>query len=121
MPLSDHEKRLLAEMEAALESEDPRLVSTMTGKVRTRAAGRLLTGAILALVGMAILLAGLIAQVILIGILGFLVALVGLVFIFSNLSLGGSAGTSRGNGPKPSKPKWSSRLEDRWERRNFDQ
>ena len=32
MALSDHERKLLAEMEAALEQEDPRLLSTLTGK-----------------------------------------------------------------------------------------
>jgi hypothetical protein len=35
MPLSDEEKRLLAEMEAALAVDDPKLVSTLSGKVRT--------------------------------------------------------------------------------------
>lgn len=120
MPLSDHEKRLLAEMEAALSSEDPRLVSALNGKVRTRQAARVLTGALLALTGMAILLAGLIAQVVALGIAGFIVSLVGLVLIFSNFR-GPSAGGARGETPKGAKPGWSSRLEDRWERRNFDQ
>ena len=116
--LSDHEKRLLAEMEAALTSEDPRLVSTLTGKARTRRAGRVFTGLILTLAGMAILLAGLISQIIAVGILGFLVSLVGLVFIFSNFQMGTSM---RATGPKAPKPNWSSRLEERWERRNYDQ
>ena len=124
MPLSDHEKRLLAEMEAALESEDPRLVSTMTGKVRTPRAGRAIKGALLALLGLATLLAGLMAQQVAVGIVGFLIALAGLVLAFSNLgSNSGPNGSHRtptkGSGPR--KPKWSDRLEERWERRNFDQ
>ena len=125
MPLSDHEKRLLAEMEAALESEDPRLVSTMTGmsgKGRTPRAGRVLKGALLALGGLALLLAGLIAKLVIVGIAGFLVALTGLVLVFSNL--GGGQSTSLRKGAQksgPNKPKWSDRLEERWERRNFDQ
>ena len=32
MPLSDHEKRLLAEMEEALAADDPRLISAFSGK-----------------------------------------------------------------------------------------
>ena len=120
VPLSDHEKRLLAEMEAALTSEDPRLVSALNGKARTKQAGRVLTGALMALAGMAILLAGLISQVVALGIFGFIVALVGLVLVFSNFR-GPSAGGARTAAPKGSKPGWSSRLEDRWERRNFDQ
>lgn len=120
MPLSDHEKRLLAEMEAALESEDPRLVSTMTGKVRTPRAGRAIKGALLALLGLATLLAGLMAQQVSVGIVGFLIALAGLVLAFSNLGSNGSHRTpTKGSGPR--KPKWSDRLEERWERRNFDQ
>jgi hypothetical protein len=67
-------------------------------------------------VGMVVLLSGLIAQVIPVGIVGFLVSLVGLVLFLSNLSFG----KSEFKGPKGARTKWSSRLEDRWERRNFD-
>jgi Protein of unknown function (DUF3040) len=123
MPLSDHEKRLLAEMEAALEQDDPRLVSTLTGKARTRKASRVLAGGVTVLVGMAIIISGLIAKVVPVGIAGFLVALAGLVLIFSNLSaLGDGAPGQRGTrSPGPKKGGWSSRLEERWERRNNDQ
>ena len=31
MPLSEHERRLLAQMEEALAADDPRLVSAMSG------------------------------------------------------------------------------------------
>lgn len=116
MPLSDHEKRLLAEMEAALSADDPRLVSTLNGRARTPKAGRALTGFLAILGGMAVLLAGLIAQAIAVGIAGFLISLVGLVVLLSNLSMG----RSEFKGPKGARTKWSSRLEDRWERRNFD-
>lgn len=118
MALSDHERRLLAEMEAALKQDDPRLVSTMTGKVRTRQGSRLLLGGLLLLGGMAILLVGLIAQTTSVGIVGFLIALSGVVLFFSNF---GGAGSGRERGaPKPKKTPWSSRLEERWDRRNFD-
>jgi len=118
MALSDHERRLLAEMEAALEADDPRLVSTMSGKVRTKQGGRVLQGGLLLLVGMAILLGGLIAQVVLVSLLGFLVALAGVVFIASNL--GGSVGGARQKSPKPKKAPWTDRMEQRWDRRNFE-
>ena len=36
MPLSDHEKKLLAEMEEALAADDPRLLSTFSGKTPSR-------------------------------------------------------------------------------------
>jgi hypothetical protein len=123
MPLSDHEKRLLAEMEAALQQDDPRLVSTLTGKVRTRKSSRVLSGALTAVAGMAIIIAGLVSKVVPVGIAGFLVALTGLVLVFSNLSIfGDSTGSAQGAAPKgPKRGGWSTRLEERWERRNNDQ
>ena len=116
MALSDHEKRMLAEMEAALVAEDPRLVSTLNGRERTPKGSRALLGLVSIFVGMLVLLSGLIAQVIPVGIAGFLVSLAGLVLFLSNLTLG----KAEFNGAKGARPKWSSRLEDRWERRNFD-
>ena len=63
-----------------------------------------------------ILFSGLIAKLIIVGLLGFVIALAGAFFIFTNLSLG--KGSNKG--PKPKKQKWSDRLEGRWERRNYD-
>lgn len=116
MALSDHEKRMLAEMEAALVADDPRLVSTLNGRERTPKGSRALIGLASILVGMVVLLAGLVAQIIPVGIAGFLVSLAGLVLFVSNLSFGKSSFKN----PKGARPKWSSRLEDRWERRNFE-
>jgi Protein of unknown function (DUF3040) len=116
MALSDHEKRMLAEMEAALVADDPRLVSTLNGRERTPKGSMALTGFFAILGGMAVLLSGLVAQVIAVGIAGFLISLFGLVLLVSNLSFGKSGFKD----PKGARPKWSSRLEDRWERRNFD-
>jgi len=114
--LSDHEKRMLAEMEAALTQDDPRLVSTLNGSSRTPQASRLLGGVATVLGGMALLLTGLIAQQVIVGIVGFLVALAGLVLAVSNFNL--KAGAAKG-ARKPGK-NWSQRLEDRWDKRNFD-
>ena len=77
MPLSDHERKLLAEMEAAFEQEDPRLVSTLTGSARTKQGSFVLYGVLGVLAGMAILFAGLIAKFIAVGLLGFVIALAG--------------------------------------------
>eukprot|EP01037_Dinobryon_pediforme_P005386 gene5386-5438_t len=116
MPLSEHERKLLAEMEAAFEQEDPRLVSTLTGSARTKQGSYVFYGALALLAGMVILFSGLIAKLIIVGLLGFVIALAGAFFIFTNLSLG--KGSNKG--PKPKKQKWSDRLEGRWERRNYD-
>jgi len=116
MALSDHERKLLAEMEAAFEQEDPRLVSTLTGSARTKQGSLVFYGIFGVLAGMGILFGGLISKVIAFGLLGFVIALVGAFFIFTNFSLG-RGGRSM---PKAKKQKWSDRLEGRWERRNYD-
>ncbi len=116
MALSDHERKLLAEMEAAFEQEDPRLVSTLTGNARTKQGSFILYGALALLAGLGILFGGLIAKSTLIGLGGFIIALIGAFFIFTNFSVGKS---SKGQ-PKSKKPKWNDRLEHRWDRRNFD-
>jgi hypothetical protein len=114
MPLSDEEKRLLAEMEAALAVDDPKLVSTLSGKVRTPKKNRALAGIAFFFTGIAVLLAGLISQTIPVGIAGFVCALIGLVFVITNLS-SGMGGTAKA--AKKRKPKWSASLEERWDRR----
>ena len=112
MPLSDHERKLLAEMEAAFEQDDPRLVSTLTGKVRTKQASRVLAGVITLLFGMSVLFGGLVAKVVLVSLAGFLIALTGAFLMVTNFSLPGRGGK------KNAKPRWSDRLENRWDRRN---
>jgi fatty acid desaturase len=74
VPLSEEELRLLEQMERALVHEDPKLASTLRGTARKRSARRrvLLCGVAL-LAGIAILMAGAILQVTLVGIAGFLV------------------------------------------------
>jgi hypothetical protein len=115
MPLSDEEKRLLAEMEAALAVDDPKLVSTLSGKVRTPKKNRMLAGIALFFTGIATLLAGLISQTPPVGIAGFVFALVGLVLIISNLSSKSESGIKEKSAKQ--KPKWSATLEERWDRR----
>lgn len=117
MPLSDREKELLAEMERALSADDPRLVSTLTGKGRTPEKKRMVLGIVLVGVGLAILLAGLISQTIPLGIGGFLVSLAGVVIALSNIQAVAVGGlTSAANQKR--KGSWKSRLEERWDRRN---
>ena len=121
MPLSEHERKLLAEMEAALEQDDPRLVSTLSGKIRTPQSGRVLSGVIALFGGMAILLTGLIAQLPPLGIAGFIISLIGTFLIISNFSATKlKSATSTTSGGKKQKKAWGDRLEERWDRRNFD-
>jgi len=117
VPLSDRERKVLAEMEQALSADDPRLSSTLTGSRTFPGRTRVLTGAGALLSGLAIILGGLISQTVPVGILGFLIALFGLITVLSALS-------GLGKGAKTPKAKkntgFRSRLEQRWDERNFD-
>ncbi len=112
MALSDHERKLLAEMEAALEQEDPRLGSTLTGKARTKQGSRVLLGFSTLLVGLLALVSGLVAKQTVVGVIAFLISLTGVLLIITNISL--KPQMSRGN----KKFGIGSNLEERWNRRN---
>jgi hypothetical protein len=115
MSLSDRERRLLAEMEEALSADDPRLVSALTGKGPSRVRGGFLIGAGLLLAGMAILFAGLLSKTTLIGVIGFVVALAGILLAIRGLTSMDFRAPSALKGPKKG---ISNRLEDRWDQRN---
>ena len=84
MPLSEHEQRLLDEMEKALSAEDPRLANTLSSPTLPRLRGRF-TGvfALLSVVGLALIGAGVAQQIPVLGIAGFLCALTGLYLIIN--------------------------------------
>lgn len=116
MALSEHEQKLLAEMEAALAADDPRLVGALRGKARTRQASRVLFGFLGVLVGLAVVLAGLVVKNTPIGIIGFVIALGGAFTAITNFSLRQILGKNTRS--KARAPKWSDRLERRWDDRN---
>ncbi|MSW74675.1 MAG: DUF3040 domain-containing protein [Actinobacteria bacterium] len=119
MPLSDRERKLLAEMEEALSADDPRLSSTLTGTRLVPGRNKMLAGGLALVAGLATIFAGLISQVVPIGIVGFIIALSGLLTVLS-----GASGVARvmksGQGRKRGSNTFGSRLEERWDRRNFE-
>jgi uncharacterized membrane protein HdeD (DUF308 family) len=115
MPLSDEERRLLAEMEAALAVDDPKLVSTLSGKIRTPRKNRMFAGIALFFTGIVILLSGLISQTIPLGIAGFVFSLTGLVLVISNITSGNSPIPKERKSRKANK--WGSSFQERWDKR----
>ena len=81
MPLSEHEQRLLEQIEQALYAEDPKFASTVRATdLRTVARRRIRRAAVLFVVGLGVLLAGvifnrLVAGVPVLGVLGFCIML----------------------------------------------
>ena len=78
MPLSDHEQRLLAQMEQALYAEDPTFANNLRTTSAGRASrGRAAVGVLAVLGGMGLVLAGVATMIIALGVIGFVVMLVG--------------------------------------------
>jgi uncharacterized membrane protein HdeD (DUF308 family) len=116
VPLSDREKRLLDEMEAALLTEDPRLVSALSGSSVSLSKNRIMISAGLLLLGLVTLFGGLVSKVTPIGILGFLIALSGVISAISSF-------TPKARAPKKarSRSNMSARMEKRWDNRGQEQ
>ena len=122
MPLSEHERRLLAQMEEALAVDDPRLVSAMSGTSGV-SRNRLGLGVALLIAGLATLFGGLIAQITIVGLGGFLIALTGSVLIYRAVTTPGALvpASSQGSEKAPrARKKLGDRLQDRWDQRNFE-
>ncbi len=76
MPLSEEELRLLEQMEQALAQEDPKFASALRGSSLERTARvRTIAAGVVFVVGVAVLLGGAMAQLIWLGVIGFLVML----------------------------------------------
>ena len=114
MALSDRERRLLAEMEAALATDDPRLESRLAGATMAPPRPRLALGAALTLLGIAIIFGGLIAKTTLVGVGGFIIALIGVVALIRSVDKS-NLRTTKAKGARKS---FGARLEERWDRRN---
>lgn len=133
MPLSEHEQRLLEQIEQALYAEDPKFASTVRSTdLRTVAKRRMRLAAALFVVGLIVLLAGAIyptmtAGIPILGIVGFCIMLFSAVYGWSQYKRKTGRGDLRAvrrdgsPAPRPRKQHASivSRLEARF-RRRFD-
>ncbi len=76
MPLSEHEQRMLEQMERALYAEDPKFATALEGSgLRTYTRRRVYQAVAGFLVGIALLMAGMVAQQVWLSVVGFLVML----------------------------------------------
>lgn len=124
MPLSEHEQRLLEQLEKQLH-EDRRFASSMKGPAST---GRLSTrnialGILLVIVGLAGLIFGISQHIIIVGVIGFAVMFGGVLLALTK-SATGKIGASNAAGPKPAaknNSQFLSGLEEKWNQRKRDQ
>ena len=122
MPLSDHEQRLLDQIEQALYAEDPKFAASVRS---VRARSRTRRGAVLCglgvLAGLALVLVGLITNLIALSVIGFVLVVGACGYAVQLLrgrdSSSGSPAAAGGSAPRAGGIK--SRMEDRL-RRRFD-
>ncbi|MGW4774174.1 DUF3040 domain-containing protein [Nocardia sp. NPDC004278] len=139
MPLSEHEQRMLEQIESALYAEDPKFASSVRGgRLRSTSSRRRLQAAALFVLGLFLLVAGIAAPVKLgdfpiISLIGFIVMFAAGVLLLlgsskgiakggrsGNAQSGGASGGSSGRGRQRKSGGFSERMEDRF-RRRFDQ
>ena len=126
MPLSDHEQRLLEQIERALYAEDPKFASTVSSTdLRTHARRRVRRSLVLLVLGMVALLAGVMVPSIPVGVAGFCIMLAAAGFAVSQYKrMAGRpdlrvAGSDRSARRKPRRVPLLQRMEERF-RRRFD-
>jgi hypothetical protein len=136
VPLSEHEQRLLEQMERALYAEDPKFASSLRGKdPRSNFRRRVALAVVGFVVGVVLLMTGLVTQVILVSVLGFVLMLGSAFFAVTSYRAVSSAaqlgvvdptGVRRqpraaGAGRRPrghsGQSGFMARMEDRWNRR----
>ena len=123
MPLSEQEQRLLDEMERHLMRNDADVVSAPTDG-RSLSYRNIVYGTILVLAGLGALIVGVSTQLIVVGVIGFVVMLGGVV-----LAVTPTRGIARGpvDAPPPTATRqrtnssFMDRMNDRWDRRQEGQ
>jgi len=123
VPLSEHEQRLLAQMEQALYAEDPKFATSLRSPGGRGSRARAAIGVLAVLAGLGLVLAGVATTFIALGVAGFVVMLVGAVLVYSAFRIGPTeVSATPGDTPtQTSSPQKSSdfmnRMEDRWRKR----
>jgi hypothetical protein len=123
VPLSEHEQRLLDEIDQALYAEDPKFASAVrSARAHSRIRRSVLLCVLGVVLGLGLVLVGLLANIIALSVVGF-VLLVG-AFGYGAQTLrsrGSSTASSPETGPRPARSSGlRSRMEDRL-RRRFDE
>ncbi|MBW4720127.1 DUF3040 domain-containing protein [Saccharothrix obliqua] len=127
MPLSEHEQRLLDQIERALYAEDPKFASTVRGaKLRKPSRRRRIQGIVLFAVGVALLVTGVmlpkLAGIPVVSVVGFLMMFFGVLLTVTTLRRGDqTAEEPAEEGSRPSRSSFSQKMEERFRRRLEDE
>lgn len=121
MALSEHEQRLLEQLEQQLNADDPKFAQSMASSGRNFSTRRLVLGSLIGVAGILLLLVGISFQNIFIGVAGFLVMGTGVYFATTHGK--SEKGSGGGSTPRTSKSPTSPRggfmggLEEKWDQR----
>ncbi|MCW1249541.1 DUF3040 domain-containing protein [Acaricomes phytoseiuli] len=128
MPLSEHEQRLLDQLEQQLHASDPKFASSLgTDQARTVSARHIILGVLVAVAGIVVLLIGIGMQQIFLGVGGFLLMGAGAYIATLGRGKGGkgsapSAGQgSRAGRSGQAKSGFMANLEQKWDERRREQ
>jgi hypothetical protein len=124
VPLSEHEQRLLEQMERALYAEDPKFASSLrSAGPRPGNRRKAAIGVLTLLVGMGLLIAGPVTSVVALGVVGFVVMLAGTMLIISAMRAAPAETTAAPTSPAQPKAKaqksggFMDRVEERFRKR----
>jgi hypothetical protein len=125
VPLSEHEQRLLDQIEQALYAEDPKFASAVrSARARTRTRRWIALAVLGVLGGLGVILIGLAAKLVFLGVIGFVLIVAACAYTAAMLRGRRLAPGAPANGPtdaaKARKSGVRSRMEDRL-RRRFDE
>ncbi|GGQ37066.1 spore wall synthesis complex protein [Streptomyces mutabilis] len=129
MPLSEHEQRMLEQMERALYAEDPKFATALEGSgLRTYTRRRVYQAVAGFLVGIALLMAGMVAQQVWLSVVGFLVMLGCAVLAVTGWRKAPKPGEQPAAAAGPQarrqgrqKRSMMNRIDERWQRRRDEQ
>lgn len=122
MPLSEQEQRLLEEMERSLYQNDADFVATVSGRRGRPNYTQIVLGSLLAIAGVATLVAGVIVQLPIVGVIGFALMLGGVLLVLTpGKAAAGeqkpTAGSARPAAPQRKRSSFMDTINERWERR----
>lgn len=125
MALSEHEQRLLDEMERGLYQSEADVMKTVSGSRRRVNYRSLVLGIVLALVGIGVLVGGVAAQQLWLGLIGFAAMLGGVLLMFApgseqgvdEQTPGSTNGAGRARKERTPRESLSERMERRWDER----
>jgi uncharacterized membrane protein len=134
MPLSEHEQRMLDQIEQALYAEDPKFASSVKGaRLRKPSRRRRIQGVVLVMIGMSLLPLGVAIEVArpagvpVVSVLGFLLMFVGVLIAVTSARAGGGGSEEEGQetSGRPSKDggqrgSFTQRMEERFRDRFED-